>query len=199
MGGTELKAALLREAENRARSLWQTAEAVVEERRRAVEKEISRNESEATKRLEEAAEAERKAILFSAQQKADDRRLRATADLCERIKKLADRLLPQLAVQEGPALWTALLNELPDIAWGTVWVCPEDKSLAEQSLPGVRITEQSGLGGGLVVATMDGRIKVDNSLLCRLNRAWPDLLPKLIAEVYKRLEVDAATGSNTPC
>ncbi|MBW2476369.1 MAG: hypothetical protein JRE63_03480 [Deltaproteobacteria bacterium] len=106
-------------------------------------------------------------------------------------------MLPDIARQGGSKLWTALHRELPQLPWTTVWVCAADEALAAAAFPDAQVIVEDALAGGLAVATKAGQIKIDNSLACRLKRAWPDLLPRLAKELYRRLGDDATARADS--
>ena len=74
---------------------------------------------------------------------------------------------------------------------------PADRQRGVASFPTATITTDETLGGGLIATTADGMIRVDNSLSRRLLRAWPDLLPKLLAELRQRVDNDAIAHTDT--
>jgi len=53
------------------------------------------------------------------------------------------------------------------------------------------VTVDDALVGGLLAATADNRMMVDNSLAGRLARCWPELLLTLFADLHKEVEADA--------
>ena len=197
MGQAELKAALQREAEMRAQKLWQRAETMVEARRQEVEQDAANIEAEAERLLAKSAAAARSRILSKAQQEASACRLETTEELSLRLQKQAHQMLPEIGRQGGSKLWFALHRELPKLPWETVWVCDADVALAKEAFPNAHIIVEDALAGGLAVATKEGQIKIDNSLACRLRRAWSDLLPLLVKELYRRLDDDAAACADT--
>ena len=79
----------------------------------------------------------------------------------------------------------------------TLKVHPADQALAGRDFPAARIENDETLGGGLIVTNTDGTIRIDNSLSCRLLRAWPDLLPKLLGAFHKRVDNDETARTDT--
>ena len=94
-------------------------------------------------------------------------------------------------------MWQALRAELPATDWTSLKVHPADQELAEADFPTAAIDCDDTLGGGLVATSADGAIRIDNSLSCRLLRAWPELLPPLLAELRKLVDNDEAAENDT--
>jgi vacuolar-type H+-ATPase subunit E/Vma4 len=197
MGESELKIALQREGEAQTRDLWKQAEDVVAKRRAELEAERLRIHAEADRQLQEATSLLRNNLLLDAQTRALESRLHVEAALEERLLNLARQLLPELAKDNRSALWKALSAELPKTGWTSLTVHPADRELAERDFAAARIDCDATIGGGLIAASADGMIRVDNSLACRLMRAWPDLLPKLLSELRKRVDNDETAGTDT--
>ena len=190
MGETELKIALRREGEEQVRSFWQKVEAVVAAKRLEVEDELTRLHAEAERRLESEATAMSNNLLFRAQANSRKSQLLAEAKLEQRLRDLGVKMLPGLASTDRLKMWQALSAEIPQAEWATIVVVPEDKTLAESSFPEARVECDASIGGGLIVTTRDGSICVDNSLRCRLLRAWPDLRPLLMTKLRKQVEIN---------
>lgn len=185
MGETELKIALQHEGEAQIHSFWQQAEAGVEIRRKEIEAELTQLRAETDDQLQTEIATLRNNMLFAIHSKVMDGRLHAEAALEERLLLLARQILPELAGDDRSALWKALCEELPAGDWTGLKVHPADQELAGRDFPSAEIDCDSTLGGGLVVTNTDSTIRIDNSLDCRLMRAWPDLLPKLLTELRK--------------
>ena len=66
-------------------------------------------------------------------------------------------------------------------------VNPEDIELAKAYFPDSEIIPDGNISGGLDVLTGDGRIRVINTFEKRLERAWADMLPELIRDIYKEI------------
>ena len=197
MGEAELKTALRREGEVQIRDFWQTAEAAVTTRRREIDAECARLHAETDRQLQAEGTQLRSNVLFAARTRALEQRLHAEAALEERLLILARELLPELAGDDRAGLWEALRAELPTAAWESLTVHPADREQAGHAFPDAVIEEDETLGGGLVAACADGTIRIDNSLACRLLRAWPDLLPQLLAELRKLVDNDETAESDT--
>ena len=190
MGEAELKNALQREGEAQVGNFWQQAEAAVAIRRKEIETERLQLRAETDRQLQAKVTVLRNDLIFGAQALAMGHRLHAEAALEEHLLLLARQILPELASDDRSALWKGLCEELPEADWTTLKVHPADHKLADCDFPAAEIERDETLGGGLIATNADGMIRVDNSLSCRLMRAWPDLLPKLLGELRKLVNND---------
>ena len=197
MGEAELKIALQHEGEAQVRDFWQQAEVAVETRRQEIEAELAQLHVETDCQLQAETTALRNNLLFAAQTRVLDGRLHTEAALEERLLVLAHQLLPELARDDRSQLWEALCDELPAADWAILKVHPADRKLAGRDFPMAEIECDGALGGGLIVTNADGMIRIDNSLGCRLMRAWPDLMPKLLTELRARVDNDETADSDT--
>jgi len=190
MGESELKIALLREGEERVRLFWQAAEEVVAQRRRELEADQEKMRLDAERQLQAKISRLRNSLLAKAQAQAMACRLNAEAELEERLQRLAAQLLPELAAEHRDALWQALCAELPPAEWCKITVAKADRGRAAQAFPTAEIELADELAGGLLATSRGGGVRVDNSLGCRLLRAWPDLLPQLMSELRELVDND---------
>lgn len=197
MGELELRISLQREGEARVRAFWQDAEAVVAEQRAAHDAELEELRAELHLRRGREEARLRNSLISAARSRAQTCRLRAEAVLEKRLLELARQQLPDLAGEDRGALWQALRSELPAAAWTAVTVYPAEREVAQRDFQGAVITCDETLGGGMVVACDEGAVRIDNSLHCRLQRAWPDLLPRLMAELRKEVDDETADADIT--
>jgi len=103
--------------------------------------------------------------------------------LGERCRRIAIEELPRLHDERGDELFTRLAAELPQLDWQRVEINPVDVERARARFPQAHITGNGAIHGGMDVEARDGRIRICNSLDTRLAMAWPDLLPKLLADL----------------
>lgn len=188
MGEQELKKALQREGEASAREFWKKAEAVVEARRKEVDAQLEQLRSETDRKLQADIDELRSKLLFAAHTESRKCRLLAETAVAERLYKLAQKLLPKLSEDSRNDLWQAYCAELPAADWTTLTVHPDDHDRAQKSFPELKIDRDPQVGGGMIATSADGEIRVDNTLFCRLARAWPDLLSELIEELHELVE-----------
>ena len=190
MGESELKIALQREGEEQIRTFWQAAEKKVVERRRELKEEEEQLGLEAERQLQAEVSRRRISMLAEGQLRAMASRLQAEALLDEHLQKLAKQLLAELVEEKREAIWQALCEELPPAEWNKITVSHADQALAERTFPAAEIEIDKALTGGLIATSRNGSMRVDNSLGCRLHRAWPDLLPQLMSELRRLVDSD---------
>jgi vacuolar-type H+-ATPase subunit E/Vma4 len=193
----ELKLALQREGEAQIRGFWHEAEVTVSTKRQQIEAERIQLRRETDRKLQSESALLSSTLLFAAQARAQKSRLKAEAAIENRLLILAQKLLPELAGKNRSGLWRALRAELPQADWRIITVHPADRPLTMHDFPEADICVDETLAGGLVASTADGVFRVDNSLGCRLQRAWPDLLPQLLAEVRKLVGDNETTETQT--
>jgi vacuolar-type H+-ATPase subunit E/Vma4 len=197
MGEPELKAALQREGEAQIRDFWQQSESVVASRREELETQRVQLRAETDRRLQTEAAELSISLLFEARTHAMGCRLHAEMALEERLRMLAQQMLPMLANADRAALWKSLREELPAAEWTVCKIHSADQQRADRDFPAADIACDETLGGGMIVTTADGMIRIDNSLSCRLLRAWPELLPKLLDELRKQVDNDETAHTDT--
>ncbi len=188
MSGEELKRALVREGAATSRDAWQRAEQVIEDRRRAIDRELTDLRKGAEQRLTADIAALRSSLLHAANIRARNNRLQTEEALGRRLEILARQCLQEIAEADRAALWQSLLAEIPAADWTLVRVHPADHERARNALPQAEVETDESLGGGMIVSTAGGRVQVDNSLSRRLERAWPELLPELLGELRTLVE-----------
>jgi vacuolar-type H+-ATPase subunit E/Vma4 len=189
MGASELKIALQREGEEQVCAFWQAAEEKVAKRRQELKEEQEQLRLEAERQLQSEVSRRGNSLLAESWRKAMASRLHAEALLDKRLQGLAAQLLTELAEKNREALWQALCAELPPAEWGKITVSLASQALAVRDFPTSEIEIDDAIVGGLV-ATSNSGVKVDNSLGCRLRRAWPDLLPQLVSELRRLVDED---------
>ena len=197
MGEKELKTALQHEGEAHARGFWEQAEAVVEGRRKEIETELEHLCDETGRSLQAEETALRNNLLFEARTRAMGDKLHAEAAMELRLLESADRVLGEMIEDSRQELWQALSRELPEYQWMSVKVHPDDLELARRAFPSVAIDIDEVICGGLIATNAEGTIRVDNSLSCRLMRAWPDLLPDLMKDLREQVDSNATACNDT--
>ena len=189
MGESELKIALQREGEEQVRAFWQAAEKKVAKRRQELKEEQEQLRLEAERQLQSEVSRRRNSLLAESRMQVMASRLHAEALLDERLQGLASQLLKELTEKNREVLWQALCAELPPAEWGKITVSQASQSLAARDFPIAEIELDDAISGGLIATSSSG-VTVDNSLACRLRRAWPDLLPQLMSELRRLVDSD---------
>jgi vacuolar-type H+-ATPase subunit E/Vma4 len=125
--------------------------------------------------------------LSAANNRAREIRLVAEKELSARLKSAAALALPALRKAGYEAAFGKMVRELPALAWHTVRVNPGDVELAGNYFPGAEIVPDRNITGGMDASTKDGSIRIINTFEKRLERAWSDMLPLLIKDVYREV------------
>ena len=189
MGESELKIALQREGEEQVRAFWQAAEEKVAKRRQELKEEQEQLRREAERQLQFEVTQRRNSQRTESRMQAMASRLHAEALLDERLQGLASQLLTELTEKNRGVLWQAFCAELPHAEWGKIKVSQGSQGLAVRDFPTAEIELDDAIAGGLIATSSSG-VRVDNSLTCRLRRAWPDLLPQLMSELRRLVDSD---------
>ena len=189
MGESELKIALQREGEEQVRAFWQAAEEKVAKRRQELKEEQEQLRLEAERQLQSEVSRRRNSLLAESRMQVMASRLHAEALLDERLQGLASQLLTEFTEKNRDVLWQALCDELPSAEWDKITVSQASQDLAARDFPTAEIELDDSIAGGLVATSSSG-VRVDNSLVCRLRRAWPDLLPQLMNELRRLVDSD---------
>lgn len=197
MGESELKIALQREGATQIAEFWHQAESLVAKRRQESEAKLQQLRTETDRQLQTELTTLRNNLLFEAHTRAMASRLHAEAEVGERLLGLARQLLPKLADNDREALWQALSDELPTDDWVSITVHPADRKLAERDFPAAAVESDETVGGGLIAANTKDTVRIDNSLSCRLLRAWPNLLPALLTEIRQLVNENETSRSDT--
>lgn len=115
--------------------------------------------------------------------KAREASAAAAVRLADRLLGLARAELPGLAAASRGRIFAALARELPPCQWQRVRVNPADEKRAAEYFPDAAVETDPAISGGMEVTRDDDRIAVSNTLETRLETAWPDLLPGMLAEI----------------
>ncbi|MGD0886575.1 MAG: V-type ATP synthase subunit E [Thermodesulfovibrionales bacterium] len=194
MGCKELIESLRKEADKRIESIWQDAGAEAEKIRTEASRKIELIREESTK----ACSSEVRDILTYALSEADKQarmcKLSAEKNLSDRLFSVATSCLGRLRNERYKDVFKAIAGELPPCSWQTVSVNPEDVDIAREIFPDAEIIQDTGITGGLAAAAEDGKIRIINTFEARLIRAWEDLLPELIKDVYQQETDNGAPG-----
>ena len=180
MGYRELTDALRSDGDEKVRQIRQATEAEADRIRGEAAARIRKLQDDYGRRQESATAAETDIILAEAERQAALIKLEAEKVLAGRLYTLAHGTLARLRDARYAELFAALVEELLPCQWQTVRVNPADSELAKASFPGAAIETDSGITGGMEVIAEGGRVRVVNTLEKRLERAWPELLPRLL-------------------
>jgi len=189
MGYEELIGSLKKEAAKNIREIW-----------REVEEEATKIRAGVALRLEalrqenasgRSSEVDRLKVLLDAENKARTIRLISEDRLSARLYVLAVSSLHLLRGNGYEDIFRKLVLELPPLEWHAVEVNPDDSDLAKKFFPDAEIVVSRNITGGMEAE--EGGVRVANTFEKRLERAWPQMLPGLIADITREV-----TDNGTP-
>lgn len=187
MGYMELIAALRRDGEEQLEKIRNDAEREAERVKGDASARIERLRAEYAGRLAPLEAAQARTILADAESRASSIRLAAESVLAGKLFLLACSSLHHLRDAGYEQLFADLVRELPPGEWRRVVVNPADMALAARHFPDAEITPDPAVVGGLEVSEEGGRISIVNTLEKREERAWPELLPDILRDIYREL------------
>ena len=193
MGYNELVAHLHKEGENKVQLMRKQIEAEADKTRADIAKRIEQVRGKYRERQKRAVKEQEDDILLEAEKMARTLRLSAEKSLSDRLFPLSLLHLHELRNESYTDVFASLVKELPPFPWKEVRVNPADVKTAQEYFPEAQIIPDKNITGGLTVLTEDRKIRGVNTFEKRLERAWEDLSPLLIREVYKEV-----SGYGTP-
>ena len=195
MSSKELIESLRRTSEENIRVLRQEAEKEAAELQAAASQKIADLRKQYADQLAMVCGEELRRALAEGTNRAREFRLVAEQTLSDSLYSAARFSLRQLRDDRYPAVFEKLVKELPVLPWKVVQVNAADVDLAKQFFPDAEITPVSHIAGGVDVALDDGTIRVINTFEKRLERAWAELLPQLVNDVYREVSDGASPES----
>ncbi len=195
MGCEELIDSLRKAAEEKSRLIWKEVEVEAGAIKEGLSAELSRLREECTNHCG-TEEDQLSDILSEAKIEARKITMIAEKALSERLFAIASRCLPALIREDYKEDFGALARELPDMAWESVTVNPRDRGIAEELFSYAKVIEEKSIAGGFAVSTEGGRVRVDNTLEKRLDRAWTEMIPAVIKEVYNALAIETSPSGH---
>lgn len=163
--------------------LWRDARAEADKLRLGAARETDAERLATAQQVAATARRIEQAATTASERDARDIRMSAAIALAERLHRLAVAELPNLRAQNPEKLLSALVAELPAVAWQKVKVNPADETLARQHFPQAHVACDKQISGGMETEAEGGRIRVNNTLEARLETVWPELLSGLIATI----------------
>jgi V/A-type H+-transporting ATPase subunit E len=185
MGYQELIASLRKEGSEKVKALHQETRAE-SEKIHEEEAEMIAKLMEEFREKEEALEKSQADRFFSAAQRTVRTiRLKAEANLADRLFGLALSCLHELRQDKYEKTFELLVNELPSTWWNEAVVHPDDKAMAETHFPNAEVVTDPAVIGGIEVYRENRRQHVINTFGKRLERAWEELLPLIVRDIYR--------------
>ena len=187
MGCKELIEALRQAADQKLEAIWDEAEKEAERIRAETARKIDQIRGTYAERQSLESRQKVSEILADANRKERIAELATQKALSDRLFSLAVTSLKRLREDTYRRTFETLVKELPPFSWHTVRVNPEDSSLAKQFFPDAEIVPDPNISGGIDVMNEGGGTRVVNTFEKRLERAWTDMLPELIKDVYREV------------
>lgn len=184
MSSRELIESLRCAGEAKLSALRQDAEQEADALRSAAGAKLAELRKSHVDQLAAAAEAETSRALAVAEKKARSLRRSAEQELSSRLLAVARSLLHELRDDGYPAVFEKLALELPPLPWKLVRVGPADVKLARTFFPDAEIVPVETITGGMDASLPDGSIRIVNTFEKRLERAWNELVPLFIRNIY---------------
>lgn len=188
MGHESLLQALRRKGEEKAREIWERAEVEAARLRAEAARQIKERRSRAGREQAEAAAEVSRSLRREAERQVQALRLEVRNVLADRLHQAAKETLVQLRGRNYPELYATLAEELPPFSWSRVRVNPADEDLARKYFPEAEIVCDPNISAGMEVEGDQGRIRLDNTLEKRLERAWERILPALLEDLFREVE-----------
>lgn len=188
MGYEELIDSLQREAEEKTGEIRRDAEARAEKLKAEAGEKLELMKAEYARMQASAVREQTEAILREAEVEAGTVRLSAENEILKRLYGAALSSLAGLRDEGYEDVFRALQAELPPFKWQQVRVNPGDLELAGELFPGSEVIPEPGISGGMEAAAEDGRVRVVNTFEKRLERAWPEMAPEAMRDVYAEIK-----------
>jgi len=187
MGYRELIESLRKEGEENISRLWIDVQEEADKINAETSQKIEEIREKYRKDQETAAGKQEDLILSETKNRARLIKLSAERALSDRLFPLAMSYLHELRNEAYKDVFASLVKELPHTLWREVRVNPQDITIAREHFPDSQVIPDDTISGGLEVIREDGRICIANTFNKRLEKAWEDVLPSLITDIYKEV------------
>jgi len=192
MGSRELIESLRAASKAKIRLIQQEAEQEAKALLTAKEEKLEGLRKRYADKLASAEGEESLLAVADAGNRARALRLDAEKALSDRLVSIARSSLPLLRDSNYPAVFEKLAMELPSFAWKLVRVNPADVSMARKYFPDAEIVPVETISGGVDATLADGTIRIINTFEKRLERAWGEMLPLLVKDIYREVSDGAS-------
>ncbi len=188
MGSKELIESLRRASEDRVKQIWKETENDAGQIKAEIARKLAQLRENCARKESIAATSAQIAAVSEANNRSRTFLLTEERALSDRLFSLGRASLPCLRGADYQEIFGKLARELPPLPWKTIRVNPSDVDLAKKMFTGAEIIPDSTISGGLDAMTEEGKIRVNNTFEKRLERAWVDILPDLLKEIYAAVE-----------
>lgn len=181
MGYQELIDALIKEGQEKILSIWQKANEESEKILLEKEKKILQIKERYERLTQSLCEEKREKIMLESKKEAQRIKLEAEKRFLEKIYNLSLSMLNHLREE---CEFIDFTKEIPEYKWDIVEVNNADQTIAKELFPDSEILIDNSISAGLRVKTKDEKLYIDNTLEKRLERAWNQIIPELVKEIY---------------
>ena len=186
MGLEELIHTLKKNEQKQKDDIWQAVKTEADAIRGQVAEAIADITKKQAEQLTSACQKSMRSIYADAEIKTREKKLFAFQALDQALRKAAAKNLPALRQNNYKKVFAVLVAELPERQWEKIVVNNADLEVAAKFFAADIIHPDAAISGGLIAATADDTIIVDNSFEKRLERKWHLILPSMIAACEKR-------------
>lgn len=197
MGLEELLRTLRKKERQQIEEIWEAAQQEAESLRHQVADAIAGITQKHDEELAAACRHSMRSIISKASARTREINLFACRALEQKLRRTAARQLPLLRRQGYDAVFTELVNELPQKDWERIVVNPADTQRAALFFREEIIFPDPAVSGGLLAVAANGRITVENTLEKRLELKWLKIFPALLEKLEKGYGIPG-TVENVP-
>jgi vacuolar-type H+-ATPase subunit E/Vma4 len=187
MSYRELIDSLRKEGEESVQRVWSEVEAEAENNRAEAARTRETMERHYREVKEKGVREQERELLSRSSENARKIILEAESTFSDRLFTTARELLSTLRNERYEEVFSSLVKELPDTGWDEVRVHPRDLQRAKKYFPNANILPHDSIRGGIEVLKKGGKILVVNTFEKRLIRAWDELLPMILRDVYREI------------
>ncbi len=196
MGYKELIDSLRKEGEEKVQAVRNETEAEEAGIRADTARKIDRLRAECGRQEASSAKTQEEDLLSSADKTARVIMLSAEKTISDRLFALSLKCLHDLRGEGYDSALSAMVRELPPAPWSYVRVNPADTDMVRTYFPESEIVSDENISGGMEVAADSGRIHIINTFEKRLERAWDEMLPSLVRDVYEEASQHGTPSEN---
>jgi len=184
VGCQELVEALRSAAAARIQAVWREAEEEGGKIREEVRERIRKLSESDVKAFSSESLTECDKIVLLAARQARMKNLSSQKALSDRLYMHAMSRLSLLRNEDYEKVFRGIADEFPRLPWQTVKVNPRDQHIARDYFPNSIIMADEHIAGGAEALTEAGKLRIINTFEKRLERAWADILPSLLKDVF---------------
>jgi len=104
-------------------------------------------------------------------------------ELAASCREVAARRIRSLWTKHRREILVCMEEALPETDWSRIRVAKDDVEAAHTLFPGITVSCDELLTGGLIAECRERGLEVDCSIATCLERLWPTLLPRLLEDI----------------